>query len=73
MPAAADTRLAQDWLGRLGHALIAGDASAAAAAFGEDCYWRDLVSLTWNIRTMDNLMMDNSGKDWGKPFYPVVT
>ena len=20
-----------------------------------------------------DLMMDNSGKDWGKPFYPVVT
>ena len=53
MAMAVDTRIVQDWLDRLGHALVAGDASAAASAFGEECYWRDLVSFTWNIRTME--------------------
>ena len=47
------TRMAEDWLGRLDAALRAGDARAAAALFDGDCYWRDLVAFTWNIRTME--------------------
>ncbi len=47
------TRIAQDWLDRLDAALAAGDAPAAAALFNGDCYWRDLVAFTWNIRTME--------------------
>lgn len=47
------TRIAEDWLGRLDAALGAGDARAAAALFDGDCYWRDLVAFTWNIRTME--------------------
>jgi putative flavoprotein involved in K+ transport len=34
-------------------ALEAGDAEAAAALFEPEGYWRDLVSFTWNIRTME--------------------
>ncbi|MGL4444603.1 MAG: NAD(P)/FAD-dependent oxidoreductase [Alsobacter sp.] len=41
------------FLGRFGEALQRGDAAAAAAMFGHDGYWRDLVAFTWNIKTME--------------------
>jgi putative flavoprotein involved in K+ transport len=41
------------WLAGFGAALERGDVAAAAALFAEDCYWRDLVSFTWNIKTME--------------------
>ena len=47
-PAAAEIT---EWLGRFEQALAAGDAVAAAALFGDDSYWRDLVAFTWNIKT----------------------
>ncbi len=40
-------------LGRLGEALAAGDIDRALELFQDDCYWRDLVAFTWNIRTME--------------------
>lgn len=40
-------------LDRLGAALAAGDVAAATALFVTDCYWRDLVTFTWNIKTME--------------------
>jgi putative flavoprotein involved in K+ transport len=40
-------------LAKLGKALEAGDIDAAVNLFQADCYWRDLVSFTWNIRTME--------------------
>ncbi|MCA8878356.1 MAG: NAD(P)/FAD-dependent oxidoreductase [Rhodobacteraceae bacterium] len=40
-------------LSRLNEALESGDANAAAALFQADSYWRDLVAVTWNIRTME--------------------
>ncbi len=42
-----------DWLSAFGDALAAGDPAAAAALFTEDCFWRDLVSFTWNITTLE--------------------
>jgi putative flavoprotein involved in K+ transport len=36
-----------------GKALEAGDIEGALAYFQYDCYWRDLVSFTWNIKTME--------------------
>lgn len=36
-----------------GDALERGDIDAAVAQFADTCYWRDLVSFTWNIRTME--------------------
>ncbi|MBB5393885.1 MULTISPECIES: NAD(P)/FAD-dependent oxidoreductase [unclassified Herbaspirillum] len=30
-----------------------GKAEAAAGLFLEDCYWRDLVAFTWNIKTLE--------------------
>jgi putative flavoprotein involved in K+ transport len=34
-------------------ALVAGDLDAAVAMFAPECYWRDLVTFTWNIKTME--------------------
>ncbi len=51
-----DTRLqnqTQSFLDVFGAALEAGDFTAAAGMFQDECYWRDLVSFTWNIKTME--------------------
>lgn len=40
-------------LGSLSEAMTAGDALAAANLFTDDSYWRDLVTFTWNIKTME--------------------
>ncbi|HEX6144227.1 MAG TPA: NAD(P)/FAD-dependent oxidoreductase [Geminicoccaceae bacterium] len=47
------TERVRGWLARFEAALREGDADAVAALFGDECYWRDLVSLTWNIRTFE--------------------
>lgn len=39
------------WLHHFGAALAGGDPAAVSALFDDDCYWRDLVAFTWNIRT----------------------
>ena len=49
----APTELASAWLARFDDALARGDAAAATALFDDDCYWRDLVAFTWNIRTQE--------------------
>jgi hypothetical protein len=41
------------WLSKFGDALAAGDPAAAAGLFTEDCYWRDLIAFTWNIKTLE--------------------
>ena len=46
-------RRATRWLDAFGAALADGDATAAAAMFADECFWRDLVAFTWNIRTME--------------------
>ncbi len=47
------TKISAAWIEELNAALVARDAIAAAALFGEECYWRDLIALTWNIRTAE--------------------
>lgn len=42
-----------DWLTGLDKALTAGNAVVASDFFEDDSYWRDLVSFTWNIKTME--------------------
>jgi putative flavoprotein involved in K+ transport len=42
-----------EFLDRFGAALEKGDIEAAVALFQADSYWRDLVTFTWNIRTME--------------------
>jgi putative flavoprotein involved in K+ transport len=43
----------KQWLENFGAAVARGDLGAAAALFGDDSYWRDLVSFTWNIKTAE--------------------
>jgi putative flavoprotein involved in K+ transport len=40
-------------LDKLEHALTGGDIDAAVNLFQADCYWRDLVTFTWNFRTLE--------------------
>ena len=40
-------------LSDFGAALEVGDIAGATALFQDDCYWRDLVSFTWNIHTAE--------------------
>ena len=49
----APGRRVADFLDVFGKALSAGDIEKAASQFHDDCYWRDLVAFTWNIRTME--------------------
>ena len=44
---------AAGWLAAFDAALSARDLSGALALFDDDCYWRDLVAFTWNIRTQE--------------------
>ncbi|MET0999307.1 MAG: NAD(P)/FAD-dependent oxidoreductase, partial [Marmoricola sp.] len=41
------------WLARFESALKARDVEAAAAMFATESYWRDLVSFTWNLKTVE--------------------
>jgi putative flavoprotein involved in K+ transport len=41
------------WLQQFDQALEEGDSGAAANLFAEDAYWRDLVTFTWTIKTME--------------------
>ncbi|MEM8959351.1 MAG: NAD(P)/FAD-dependent oxidoreductase, partial [Pseudomonadota bacterium] len=36
-----------------GRALEEGDIAAAKEMFLDECYWRDLVTFTWNIKTVE--------------------
>ncbi len=42
-----------EFLDRFGGALAARDIDAALGLFQDDCYWRDLVTFTWNIKTLE--------------------
>ena len=42
-----------EFLDAFGAALEAGDIDRATEMFAEDCYWRDLVAFTWNIKTVE--------------------
>ena len=41
------------WLSAFDDALAAGDPATAAALFHPDCYWRDLIAFSWNIKTFE--------------------
>jgi putative flavoprotein involved in K+ transport len=44
---------AEAWLAAFSSALEAGDATGAAALFGDECFWRDLAAFTWNVKTLE--------------------
>ncbi|MFC5063196.1 NAD(P)-binding domain-containing protein [Actinomycetospora atypica] len=41
------------WVSSFQDALSARDVAAAVSLFADECYWRDLVSFTWNIATVE--------------------
>ncbi|MFS2324279.1 NAD(P)/FAD-dependent oxidoreductase [Brucella sp. H1_1004] len=43
----------QAFLDKFGSALEAGRIDEAVSMFADDCYWRDLVAFTWNIKTVE--------------------
>ncbi len=47
------TELVTAFLDDFGAALATGDIARATAMFQDDCYWRDLVTFTWNIKTVE--------------------
>ena len=47
------SKIVQDWLSSLEQCLKSDAPASAAELFAEDCFWRDLVSFTWNIKTME--------------------
>lgn len=47
------TQKVSEWLSRFGSALDRQDWSAATELFGNECYWRDLIAFTWNIKTLE--------------------
>lgn len=47
------TTRVQTLLDTLGAALAAGRIDEAVNLFAEECYWRDLVAFTWNIKTVE--------------------
>jgi putative flavoprotein involved in K+ transport len=48
----AGTRV-DSWLTEFAEAVSAGDADRAGALFAAESYWRDLVSFTWNLITVE--------------------
>jgi putative flavoprotein involved in K+ transport len=48
------TQQSSNWLSAFEAALARGDIAAAVAMFDTECYWRDLVSFTWNIKTCES-------------------
>lgn len=44
---------AAGWLENFDAALKRRDIDAALGLFQDDCYWRDLVTFTWNIKTLE--------------------
>ncbi len=43
----------QEWLDEFNAALANKDAEAAASLFATTSFWRDLVALTWNLKTVE--------------------
>ena len=44
---------ASEWLGRFSEALASGEVDRVTGLFGDECYWRDLTSMTWNLHTAE--------------------
>src|SRR5258708_35220480 len=47
------TQQVSEWLSRFGAALDRKDLAAVAGLFADECYWRDLIAFTWNIKTLE--------------------
>lgn len=47
------TKQVKEWLSNFNAAIERGNFHQAVDMFDNDCYWRDLVSFTWNIKTLE--------------------
>jgi putative flavoprotein involved in K+ transport len=47
------TQQVTEWLSRFESALTRNDLNAVAPLFTDECYWRDLISFTWNLKTLE--------------------
>jgi len=47
------TAEAEGWLARFAAALSAGAVAATTGLFVDEPYWRDLLSFTWNVKTLE--------------------
>jgi putative flavoprotein involved in K+ transport len=76
MPATDPTHAVSAWLAGLDRALTEHDSAAAAKLFSEqECFWRDLVAFTWNLRTFESAadiakMLDATLPQPGRPAGP---
>jgi putative flavoprotein involved in K+ transport len=53
MPMSTPTAQVSSWLADFGTAVSRGDFGRATSMFGDESYWRDLVSFTWNLKTAE--------------------
>jgi putative flavoprotein involved in K+ transport len=53
LPSTHAATTVRTWLSEFSAALASSDTTAAAALFTGDCFWRDLIAFTWNIRTFE--------------------
>lgn len=49
---AADQRVT-DWLDRFETALETRNVEAASGLFASECFWRDIIAFTWNVKTLE--------------------
>lgn len=47
------TTVSENWVAYFSEALERRDIAAATNCFTEDCYWRDFLTFTWNIKTIE--------------------
>lgn len=48
------TETVTSWLANFDAAIRAANYAGAADLFAEECYWRDLVTFTWNLKTVEH-------------------
>ncbi len=53
MPHPIATAVAAEWLAQFERALSAGSVDAVLELFVEECFWRDFVALSWNVKTFE--------------------
>ncbi len=54
MADSAATKAVNSWLKRFDAALTKGDIEGVVKLFGKECYWRDFVTFTWNLKTAES-------------------
>ena len=47
--------IAQQWLAKLENVFSGGDVSRLETLFHQDCWWRDILTFSWDLRTIHDL------------------